>query len=116
MTNTRILTFIFVLLLNLSFSQTQISKQFDPKIVIDTTAIELQDYNNALLYDAQWRAEFFDDSLYDSISKAVNENTSEAVNFAALSLDTLQSRLQQLDAKTPFHIHYNPALETLIKK
>lgn len=116
MTNKRILTFIFVLLLNLSFSQTQISKQFDPKIVIDTTAIELQDYNNALLYDAQWRAEFFDDSLYDSISKAVNENTSEAVNFAALSLDTLQSRLQQLDAKTPFHIHYNPALETLIKK
>ena len=116
MTNKRILTFIFVLLLNLSFSQTQISKQFDPKIVIDTTAIELQDYNNALLYDAQWRAEFFDDSLYDSISKAVNENTSEAVNFAALSLDTLQSRLQQLDAKTPFHIDYNPALETLIKK
>ena len=116
MTNKRILTFIFVLLLNLSFSQTQISKQFDPKIVIDTTAIELQDYNNTLLYDAQWRAEFFDDSLYDSISKAVNENTSEAVNFAALSLDTLQSRLQQLDAKTPFHIHYNPALETLIKK
>lgn len=116
MTNKRILTFNFVLLLNLSFSQTQISKQFDPKIVIDTTAIELQDYNNALLYDAQWRAEFFDDSLYDSISKAVNENTSEAVNFAALSLDTLQSRLQQLDAKTPFHIHYNPALETLIKK
>lgn len=116
MTNKRILTFIFVLLLNLSFSQTQISKQFDPKIVIDTTAIELQDYNNVLLYDAQWRAEFFDDSLYDSISKAVNENTSEAVNFAALSLDTLQSRLQQLDAKTPFHIHYNPALETLIKK
>ena len=116
MTNKRILTFIFVLLLNLSFSQTQISKQFDPKIVIDTTAIELQDYNNALLYDAQWRAEFFDESLYDSISKAVNENTSEAVNFAALSLDTLQSRLQQLDAKTPFHIHYNPALETLIKK
>ena len=116
MTNKRILTFIFVLLLNLSFSQTQISKQFDPKIVIDTTAIELQDYNNALLYDAQWRAEFFDDSLYDSISKAVNENTSEAVNFAALSLDTLQSRLQQLDAKTPFHIHYNPTLETLIKK
>lgn len=116
MTNKRILTFIFVLLLNLSFSQTQISKQFDPKIVIDTTAIELQDYNNALLYDAQWRAEFFDDSLYDSISKAVNENTSEAVNFAALSLDTLRSRLQQLDAKTPFHIHYNPALETLIKK
>ncbi|MDA9575656.1 transglycosylase SLT domain-containing protein [Flavobacteriaceae bacterium] len=110
------MTFIFVLLLNLSFSQTQISKQFDPKIVIDTTAIELQDYNNALLYDAQWRVEFFDDSLYDSISKAVNENTSEAVNFAALSLDTLQSRLQQLDAKTPFHIHYNPALETLIKK
>lgn len=116
MTNKRILTFNFVLLLNLSFSQTQISKQFDPKIVIDTTAIELQDYNNTLLYDAQWRAEFFDDSLYDSISKAVNENTSEAVNFAALSLDTLQSRLQQLDAKTPFHIHYNPALETLIKK
>jgi membrane-bound lytic murein transglycosylase D len=116
MTNKRILTFIFVLLLNLSFSQTQISKQFDPKIVIDTTAIELQDYNNVLLYDAQWRAEFFDDSLYDSISKAVNENTSEAVNFAALSLDTLQSRLQQLDAKTPFHIDYNPALETLIKK
>ncbi len=110
------ITFIFLVLLNLSYSQSQISDETDLKIIIDTTVIELQDYKNAILFDNQWRAEFIDDSLYDSITKIVKEETFENIDFQELSSDTLRARLQELDSKTPFHISYNPALETLIKK
>ena len=110
------ITFIFLVLLNLSYSQSQISDETDLKIIIDTTVIELQDYKNAILFDNQWRAEFIDDSLYDSITKIVKEETFENIDFPELSSDTLRARLQELDSKTPFHIIYNPALETLIKK
>ena len=110
------ITFIFLVLLNLSYSQSQISDETDLKIIIDTTVIELQDYKNAILFDNQWRAEFIDDSLYDSITKIVKEETFENIDFPELSSDTLRARLQELDSKTPFHISYNPALETLIKK
>ena len=110
------ITFIFLVLLNLSYSQSQISDETDLKIIIDTTVIELQDYKNAKLFDNQWRAEFIDDSLYDSITKIVKEETFENIDFPELSSDTLRARLQELDSKTPFHISYNPALETLIKK
>ena len=57
----------------------------------------------------------FDDSLYDSITKIVKEDTFENIDFPELSSDTLIARLKELDSKTPFHISYNPALETLIK-
>ena len=110
------ITFIFLVLFNLSYSQSQISDETDLKIIIDTTVIELQDYKNAILFDNQWRAEFIDDSLYDSITKIVKEETFENIDFPELSSDTLRARLQELDSKTPFHISYNPALETLIKK
>ena len=110
------ITFIFLVLLNLSYSQSQISDETDLKIIIDTTVIELQDYKNAILFDNQWRAEFIDDSLYDSITKIVKEETFSNIDFPELSSDTLRARLQELDSKTPFHISYNPALETLIKK
>lgn len=110
------ITFIFLVLLNLSYSQSQISDETDLKIIIDTTVIELQDYKNAILFDNQWRAEFIDDSLYYSIIKIVKEETFENIDFPELSSDTLRARLQELDSKTPFHISYNPALETLIKK
>ena len=59
------IAFIFLMLLNLSYSQLQISEKVDLNIIIDTTVIELQDYKKAILNDTQWRAEFFDDSLND---------------------------------------------------
>ena len=108
--------FVFLLFLNLSYSQEKIYNELDSKIVVDTTVIELQDYKNALLFDAQWRAEFLDNSLYDSITKSINENPFENIDNSELSSDTLQARLKELDAKTPFHINPNPALETLIRK
>ena len=83
----------FYLLLNLSFSQSQISDEADLKIIIDTTVIELQDYKNAVLFDSQWRAEFFDDSLYDSITKIVKEDTFDNIDFPELSSDTLRRKI-----------------------
>ena len=44
------IAFIFLLLLNLSYSQSQISEKADLNTIIDTTVIELQDYKNVILF------------------------------------------------------------------
>jgi membrane-bound lytic murein transglycosylase D len=112
----RFSAFLLFILLNSTFSIAQNAKKANNRISIDTTAIELEDYKSAVLFDAALQAEFFDDTEHDSIFNNPNEDLTRAVNSSELNTDTLKSRLEQLDAKTPFHISYNPALETIIRK
>ena len=86
------------------------------KIRIDSFAIELKDYKSAIHYDAEWRKEFLHQSAHDTITDASNQSTTQAITATYLDTDTLKLRLMRLDAKTPFHINYNPALERLIRK
>ena len=86
------------------------------KIRIDSFAIELKDYKSAIHYDAEWRKEFLHQSGHDTITDASNQSTTQAITATYLDTDTLKLRLMRLDAKTPFHINYNPALERLIRK
>ena len=39
----------------------------------------------------------------------------EEVDYPELPTDTLKARFKKLDARTPFNIEYNPALESVIK-
>ncbi len=112
----RFSAFLLFILLNSTFSIAQNAKKANNRISIDTTAIELEDYKSAVLFDAALQAEFFDDTEHDSIFNNPNEDLTRAVNSSELNTDTLKSRLEQLDAKTPFHISYNPALESIIRK
>ena len=113
---TRFSAFFLLLLVNSSFTGAQNSEKANQKISVDTTAIELKDYNSAVLFDAAFQAEFFEDAPNDSIKNSINEDLVNTGDFPELNTDTLKSRLEHLDTKTPFHISYNPALETIIRK
>lgn len=65
--------------------------------------------------DSLWMKELTDLDLYNDISSdIVNINTDEKVDYE-LSTDLLKSRLEAMNAKSPFRIEYNESLENVIK-
>lgn len=87
--------------------------QVEPiKPIIDS---ELEDDEFAANIDQKWLDELYSSSLYDTIYKSVSELTFDPVDYPELPTDTLKARLEKLNARTPFHIEYNPSLESVIK-
>jgi len=87
--------------------------QVEPlKPIIDR---ELEDDDFAESIDQKWLDELYSSSLYDSIYKSVSELSYDPVDYPELPTDTLKERLKKLNAKTPFHVEYNPSLESVIK-
>ncbi|MFI1744743.1 LysM peptidoglycan-binding domain-containing protein [Thalassobellus sediminis] len=128
--------FILLLLLNIGtcFSQNQdsISSQaisikdsvIDGKanvikvIEVETDSFSiknLKDNKLAAQFDEKWYEELYSTALYDTIYKSVAELTFEEIDYPELPTDTLKVRLKELDARTPFNVEYNPALESVIK-
>ena len=125
-----LLTFTF----EICFSQVQDSIQLQKEVIkdslidgklhfktpieaeVDSTSIKkLEDNLAAAELDKKWREELYNNSLFDTIYKSVTELTFEEVDFPELPTDTLKARLKELDARTPFNVEYNPALESVIK-
>ncbi|MEW4922365.1 LysM peptidoglycan-binding domain-containing protein [Algibacter sp. 2305UL17-15] len=65
--------------------------------------------------DAKWREELYNNTLFDTIYKSVTELTFEEIDYPELPTDTLKKRLEELNARTPFNVEYNPSLESVIK-
>ncbi|MDO5978867.1 lytic transglycosylase domain-containing protein [Flavivirga spongiicola] len=86
------------------------------KAQVDSTSIKnLEDNELAAKFDEKWFEEMYSNILFDTIYKSVTELTFEAVDYPELPTDTLKARLKELDARTPFNVEYNPALESVIK-
>lgn len=66
--------------------------------------------------DEKWLDELYSNSLYDTIYASVSDLDYSEIDYPELPTDTLKNRLQKLNAKTPFNIEYNPALESVIKR
>ncbi len=82
----------------------------------DTTKIKtLQDNEFAAKLDEKWFEELYSNNLFDTIYKSVTELTYEDIEYPELPTDTLKARLEELNARTPFNVEYNPALESVIK-
>ncbi|GAA4268757.1 LysM peptidoglycan-binding domain-containing protein [Hyunsoonleella aestuarii] len=82
----------------------------------DSTSIKaLADNELAAKFDEKWFEELYNNALFDTIYKSVTELTFEEVDYPELPTDTLKARLKELDARTPFNVEYNPALESVIK-
>lgn len=128
--------FIIILLINFGtgFSQTQDSillqkRQIKDSLIdgslkntktieaeIDSTSIKaLKDNELAAQFDEKWFEELYNTTTFDTIYKSVTELSFEDVEYPELSTDTLKARLKALDARTPFNVAYNPALESVIK-
>ena len=65
---------------------------------------------DSLLMDSKYKS-----PLYNTLQYRMDDMDKEEVTDVALSTEVLKQRLAVIDAKTPFHIAYNPALEKVIK-
>jgi len=92
-------------------------KQLNLKALIkdSTDTNTLQDNKLADSIDNKWEKELYSNTLFDTIYKSVSELNFDEVEFPELPTDTLKARLKRLNAKTPFNVEYNPALESVIK-
>ncbi|OUS02389.1 lytic transglycosylase [Flavobacteriales bacterium 33_180_T64] len=134
-----ILTFVSLFLCGLCFAQEEQKKQETkgdsivvpktiPKIdglkvvnkvispVPDSLAKpNLEDHQLAAEIDQKWLEELYSNSLYDTIYKSISTLEYSEVYYPELPTDTLKKRLNELNARTPFNIEYNPSLENVIK-
>ncbi|QDO95649.1 LysM peptidoglycan-binding domain-containing protein [Formosa sediminum] len=85
------------------------------KITDSLSITDLKDHAYSAKVDQLWLDELYNNTLYDSIYESVTDLTYEEVDYPELNTDTLKKRLIDLDAKTPFNVAYNPALESVIK-
>ena len=93
------------------------SQSIDSLSVVHTPTMDsIQlDLVNVQKIEERWHNEVYNNSLYDTLTIAVSNQSYEAIYYPELPTDTLKKRLAILDAKTPFNIAYNPSLESVIK-
>ncbi|WP_241507201.1 LysM peptidoglycan-binding domain-containing protein [Aquimarina sediminis] len=84
--------------------------------VKDSIIYTATDHPKLSQLDSIWKQELYNSSLFDTIYKSVTELEYEPVEYVDLPTDTLKARLKELDARTPFNVEYNPALESVIKR
>ncbi len=80
----------------------------------DIKVFDLKDDPALAKIDSLWMAFVKKSDLYDTSSIRM-DIPAENLLVADLPTDTLKKRLKEIDAKTPFHVTYNPELERLIK-
>jgi len=104
-------TFLFLLFFTSSFLA-QTSFDSIPKKI--TTADLFSDYDivliDSLLMDSKYKSPLYDTSKY-----IIQDLDKKEVSGVAMSTEILKERLQKINARTPFHIAYNPSLEKVIK-
>jgi len=64
--------------------------------------------------DKQWMQILYESPLYDSIYETMQSKV--VFQESDLPTDLLKSRLEKINAKTPFNVAYNPSLEQVIKR
>ena len=97
----------------LMHSQSIDSLTLVPAPAIDSVSLRLKSVQKM---EARWYNEAYNNSLYDTLVPVVSNYSYDAIYYPELPTDTLKKRLAILDAKTPFNIAYNPALESVIKR
>ncbi|WP_299671548.1 lytic transglycosylase domain-containing protein [uncultured Polaribacter sp.] len=79
-----------------------------------TKADLFSDYDIVLI-DSLLMETKYKSPLYETATYLIKDAEQKDVSTVALSTEVLKERLKKVDAKTPFHIAYNPALEKVIK-
>jgi membrane-bound lytic murein transglycosylase D len=103
-------------LLLLLTSTTNITAQEPTGILLEKTVQEalFSDYDIALI-DSLLLETKYKSPLYETTPFIINYAEEKDVSDVELPTVVLKERLQKINAKTPFHIAYNPILEKVIK-
>lgn len=83
--------------------------------VRDTVIFALEDMAAAKTIDSVWLSALYNNDLFEEIYGAVTQETYEPIAYEELPTEVLKQRLAELNARTPFNVEYNPALESVIK-
>ncbi|MCB0456472.1 MAG: LysM peptidoglycan-binding domain-containing protein [Flavobacteriaceae bacterium] len=81
----------------------------------DSVIYELEDIKRARKIDSLWLSHLYNNDLFEEIYGSVSDLDYEPVEYEELPTEVLKKRLKELDARTPFHVEYNPSLESVIK-
>ncbi|MEM7186024.1 MAG: LysM peptidoglycan-binding domain-containing protein [Bacteroidota bacterium] len=81
----------------------------------DTVVFALEDNARAREIDSMWLSALYNNGLFEDIYGSITEMEFEPVEYNELPTEVLKARLKELDARTPFHVEYNPSLESVIK-
>ena len=108
------------LLLSLfSFGQENAEKEINlllPKVsYLDSLKSTFVNHSTSNCIDERWLTELANIELSESMFSDISDVNFDSEVSYDLSSEVLKKRLAKLDAKSPFNIEYNPALENTIK-
>lgn len=83
--------------------------------VKDNLVFDLNDLDMARVKDSLWLADLYRSELFEEVYGTITEQTYEPVEYEELPTELLKQRLEELNARTPFNVEYNPSLESVIK-
>ncbi len=81
----------------------------------DSLILDLKDQKKAKSIDSLWLKELYDSARFEEVFGSINSEEIELTEYEDLPTELLKQRLEELNAKTPFNVSYNPSLERLIK-
>ncbi|MBT8262768.1 MAG: LysM peptidoglycan-binding domain-containing protein [Bacteroidia bacterium] len=83
--------------------------------VKDSVVFSLNDMESARLIDSLWLKELYSTGRFEEMYGTILDEDYEPVEYEELPTEVLKQRLQELNARTPFNVEYNPSLESVIK-
>ena len=102
-----------------SIKITKISEELPSTVVAtvlkDSIIFNLKDIELAREKDSLWLNEIYKSDLFNDMYNSVVNQDFGDVDYEELPTEVLKQRLKELDARTPFHVEYNSALESVIK-
>ncbi len=81
----------------------------------DSLVFDLQDQQLARTADSLWMKELYNSERFEEVYGSILNQKYEPVAYEELSTEVLKQRLEELNARTPFNVEYNPSLESVIK-
>lgn len=96
-------------------NQNEMTTKDATKSYLDSIKSSFVFHEMAACVDRRWTKELMSSELFEEVKLDIeNINLDEKVDFE-LPTELLKKRLKDLDAKSAFHIEYNPGLENIIK-
>ena len=112
------LIFISLLVSSVSFAQESLEQNTLtlPKLsYLDSLKNTFVNHSTSNCIDERWMAELTNTELSENMFSDISSLNIDSEVSYDLSSEVLKKRLAKMDAKSPFNIEYNPALENTIK-
>lgn len=91
------------------------SETIETLMLKDSVVFDLKDHRVAKNADSLWLQELYSIDRFEEVYGSITHQNYEPVDYEELPTELLKQRLAELDARTPFHVEYNPSLESVIK-